>query len=89
MTLEDWHQAQEVDTVLSLVIARLRDGMLGKAQSEANRTPQSQSIWARIKPSHSQTGYPIQTGQTKGIRGDPHPVGFTNFIQGGCSQRMP
>ena len=33
MTLEDWHQAQEVDPVLSLVITRLRDGMLGKGQS--------------------------------------------------------
>ena len=30
MTLEDWHQAQEVDPVLSPVITRLRDGMLGK-----------------------------------------------------------
>ena len=35
MTLEDWHQAQEVDPVLSLVIARLRDGMLGKPLSKA------------------------------------------------------
>ena len=33
MTLEDWHQAQEVDPVLSLVIASLRDWMLGKGQS--------------------------------------------------------
>ena len=31
MTLEDWHQAKEVDSLLSLVIARLRNGMLGKA----------------------------------------------------------
>ena len=30
MTLEDWCQAQEADSFLSLVIARLRDGMLGK-----------------------------------------------------------
>ena len=30
MTLEDWHQAQEVDSILSLVIDRLRDGTLGK-----------------------------------------------------------
>ena len=34
MTLENWHQAQETDPVLSLVIARLRDGMLGKSQSQ-------------------------------------------------------
>ena len=33
MTLEDWHQTQEADPVLSLVITRLRDGMLGKSQS--------------------------------------------------------
>ena len=35
MTLKDWCQAQEVDPVLSLVITRLRDGMLGKGQSKA------------------------------------------------------
>ena len=35
MTLKDWCQAQEADPILSLVIARLRDGMLGKGQSKA------------------------------------------------------
>ena len=58
MTLEDWHQAQEVDPVLSLVITRLRDGMLGKA-SPRQQTPQSQSVWVRTKPSHTQKGCPI------------------------------
>ena len=46
MTLEDWHQAQEVDPVLSLVITRLRDGMLGKGQSKATDPPEvSQFGW--------------------------------------------
>ena len=40
MTLEDWHQAQEANPVLSLVIARLRDGMLGKGQSKATDPPE-------------------------------------------------
>ena len=35
MTLEDWCQAQEADPTLSLLISRLRDGMLGKGQSKA------------------------------------------------------
>ena len=39
MTSEDWHKAQEVDSVLSLVIARLWDGMLGKGQSKATDPP--------------------------------------------------
>ena len=39
MTLEDWHQAQEADSFLSLVITRLRDGMLGKIQSKATVLP--------------------------------------------------
>ena len=43
MTLEDWPQAQEADPVLSLVIARLRDGTLGKGQSKATE-PQNQSV---------------------------------------------
>ena len=34
MTLKDWHQAQEVDPILSLVITRLRDVMLEKSQSK-------------------------------------------------------
>ena len=33
MTLKDWCQAEEADPVLSLVIARLRDWMLGRGQS--------------------------------------------------------
>ena len=40
MTLEDWCQAQEVDPILSLVITRLRDGMLGKGQSKATDPPE-------------------------------------------------
>ena len=46
MTLEDRHQSQEVDPVLSLVIARLQDGMLGKGQSKATDPPKvSQYRW--------------------------------------------
>ena len=44
MTIEDWHQAQEADPVLSLVIARLADGMLGKSQSKATDPPKSVSL---------------------------------------------
>ena len=40
MTLEDWCQAKEVDPVLSLVITRLQDGMLGKGQSKVQQTLQ-------------------------------------------------
>ena len=39
MTLEDWHETQEVDPVLSLVIGRLRDGTLGKGQSQTKDPP--------------------------------------------------
>ena len=46
MTLEDWHQALEVDPILSLVITRLRDGTLGKGQSKATDPPKvSQHRW--------------------------------------------
>ena len=44
MTLDDWHQAQEVDPVLSLVITRLRDGILGKGQSPTTDPPKSVNI---------------------------------------------
>ena len=44
MALEDWHQAQEVDPVLSLVISRLRYGTLGKGQSNTTDPPKSVSL---------------------------------------------
>ena len=44
MTLEEWHQAQEADSILSLVIARLREGMLGKSQSKATDPPRPVSL---------------------------------------------
>ena len=46
MTLEDWHQAQEVDPVLSLVITRLQDRTLGRGQSKVTDPPEvSQYRW--------------------------------------------
>ena len=30
ITLEDWHQAQQEDPILSLVVSGLRDGTLGQ-----------------------------------------------------------
>ena len=48
MTLEDWCQAQEADPVLSLVIARLRDGTLVKGQSKVTDPPKSVSTGGSI-----------------------------------------
>ena len=46
MTLVDWHQAQETDHILSIVIARLQDGTLGKGQSKVTDPPKvSQYRW--------------------------------------------
>ena len=45
MTLGDWHQAQEADPVLSLVITRLRDGTLGKGQSRTTDPPEISQYW--------------------------------------------
>ena len=39
MALKEWHQAQEADPALSLVITRLRDGMLEKGQSRTTDPP--------------------------------------------------
>ena len=44
MTLEDCYQAQGVDSSLSLAIARLRDGMLGKSQSKGTDPPKSVNL---------------------------------------------
>ena len=46
MAIEDWHQAQEADPVLSLVIARMRNGTLGKGQSKTTDPSKiSQYMW--------------------------------------------
>ena len=34
ITMEDWHQALQVDPTLSMVITRLQDGTLGQQQSK-------------------------------------------------------
>ena len=48
MTLEDWHQAQEADPVLGLVITILRDGTLGKGQSNTTDPPKSVSTGGSV-----------------------------------------
>ena len=40
MTLEGWHQAQQADPTLSLVISRLQDGTLGQQQSKQMDPPE-------------------------------------------------
>ena len=68
MTLENWHEAQQVDPALTLVIAGLWDGMLGKGQSKATNPPKvSQYRQEHNQPPIAQTGYPIQVGQAQGI----------------------
>ena len=39
MTLDDWHQVQEVDPVLSIIITRLREGMLEQDWSKKTDSP--------------------------------------------------
>ena len=39
MTHDDWHQVQEVDPVLSIIIARLREGTLEQDQSKMTDCP--------------------------------------------------
>ena len=40
MTLDDWHQVQQVDPVLGIIIMRLREGMLGQDQSKKTDSPE-------------------------------------------------
>ena len=48
MTLVDSHQAHEADPVMSLVITRLRDGMIGKGQSNTTDPPKLVSTGGSI-----------------------------------------
>ena len=46
MTLEDWHQAQQVDPTPSLVISRLQDETLGQQWSKQTDPPKfGQLLW--------------------------------------------
>ena len=40
MTLDDWSQVQEVDPVLSIIIARLREGTLKQDRSKKTDSPE-------------------------------------------------
>ena len=40
MTLDDWHQVQEADPVLSITIMRLREGTLGQDWSKKTDSPE-------------------------------------------------
>ena len=40
MTLDDWHQAQEVDPVLGIIVKRLREGMLEQDWSKKTDSPE-------------------------------------------------
>ena len=64
MTLEDWHQAQQADPTLSLVISRLWDGF-----------NQFLGEWNHLL---LKKGCPIQNSQTQGVRGDPLSAGFAS-----------
>ena len=76
MTLEDWHHAQEVDPVLSLVVTRLRDGMLGKSQSKATDSPPLRSVnMGKNKTISYSKRVSCIDRPDKGIRGDPPLVG--------------
>ena len=53
MTLEDWHQAQQVDPTLSLVISRLQDGTLEQQQSKQTDPPELNQFlckWNHLLP---------------------------------------
>ena len=49
MTIEDWHQAQQADPTLSLVIVRLWDGTLGQQQLKQNDPPELSQFFVRAK----------------------------------------
>ena len=40
MTLDDWHQAQDVDPVLGIIITRLREGTLEQDWSKKTDSPE-------------------------------------------------
>ena len=40
MTLDDWHQVQEVDPVLGIIVKRLREGMLEQNWSKKTDSPE-------------------------------------------------
>ena len=83
MTMEDRHQAQQVNPTLSLVITRLWDGTLGQWQSKQTDSPELSPF------SHEWNHLWLWKGQTQGIWGDPLPAGFASCTQSGHSKGMP
>ena len=40
MTLDDWHQTQEADSVLGIIVKRLREGILEQDWSKKTDSPE-------------------------------------------------
>ena len=88
MTLEDWCQAQEVDPILGLVIARLRDGTLEKASPRQQDPLRSVHLGKNGVTLFLKGVFSIDKPDQENQR-RPTSAGFISSLQGGNSKRMP
>ena len=89
MAADDWHQAQQADPVLSLIIARLQDGTLSQCQLKTTSPPK---LWQFVRDcSHLKLRWGILYRKTlpKDIPRGSIQTGSARCIQGDCSKRMP
>ena len=75
MTTDNWHQAQRVDPVLSLMIARMQDGTLSKSLFKPANLPELLAVPSRMQPPHAEAGCPVYENPTKRITGGPISIG--------------
>ena len=89
MTLDDWHQAQEVDPVLGIIVKRLREGMLEQDWSKKTDSPKLSQYRREQNNLVLQKGVLYRGARPRESRGHPLAVDFTYCPKRGCSQGMP
>ena len=89
MTLDDWHQVQEADPVLSIIITRLREGTLEQDVSKKTDYPELGQYKREWNNLVLKKGVLYRWARPRGIRRDHPAVGSSCCTEGGCSERMP
>ena len=64
MTLDDWQKAQEADLVLSIIIKRMKEGMLDQDWCKKTDSPKLSQYKRGAEQSAITKGYLVQTSQT-------------------------
>ena len=89
ITLENWHQAQQADPTLSLVISRLQDVTLGWWKSKFTNPPEFSLFLQEQNHLLLKQGILYRWARPRESEETPLAAGLTSCTERGCSEGMP